>query len=170
MEKSLNILVFSDSHGHGDRIEEVVRRQITPPDAIFFLGDGLRDLAWCDFNGSPLYAVRGNCDFYSLDGTPDEIFTELGGIKIFAAHGHKYSVKSGHLAIAAKAASLGADIVMFGHTHTPFYEAVEKDDCLCGVKLTRKLHIFNPGSIGQGKEFGTVTVRNGVILPSLAEF
>ena len=151
-------------------MEEIIRRQITPPDAIFFLGDGLRDLAWCDLGGSPLYAVRGNCDLYSPDGTPDEIFTDLCGIKIFAAHGHKYSVKSGHLAMVAKAASLGADIMMFGHTHTPVCETFEKGETVCGVKLTRKLLVLNPGSIGHGKEFGTVTVRNGVILPSLAEF
>lgn len=166
----MNILVFSDSHGHGDRIEEIIRRQITPPDAIFFLGDGLRDLAWCDLGGSPLYSVCGNCDFYSSDTVQDEIFTELGGIKIFAAHGHRYSVKSGHITMAAKAASLGADVMLFGHTHTPVCETFNEGESLCGVKLTRKLHILNPGSIGYGREFGTVTVRNGVILLSHGEF
>ena len=165
----MNILVFSDSHGHGDRIEEVVKRQITLPDAIFFLGDGLRDLAWCDFGGSRLYAVRGNCDFYAPDGTCDEIFTELDGIKIFAAHGHKYSVKSGYLPMAARAAALGADIMLFGHTHTPVSCVLDTGDNSLGVSLTKKLYVMNPGSIGQGKSFGNITVRNGVILPSLSD-
>lgn len=164
----MNILVFSDSHGHGDLIEEVVHRQITPPDAVFFLGDGLRDLAWCDLCGSRLYSIRGNCDFYSSDDTGDEIFTELGGIKIFAAHGHKYSVKSGYLAMAARAASLGADIMLFGHTHEPICHAFNEGDTVLDIKLTKKLYVMNPGSIGQGKSFGTVTVRNGVILMHLA--
>ncbi len=165
----MNILVFSDSHGNGDRIEEVVRRQITPPDAIFFLGDGLRDLAWCDLGGSRLYSVRGNCDFYSTDDTKDEILTELGGIRIFAAHGHKYSVKSGYLGMAAKAASLGADIMLFGHTHEPMCYTFNVGDTVLNIKLTKKLFVMNPGSIGQGKSFGNITVRNGIILLSLAD-
>ncbi len=165
----MNILVFSDSHGNSDRIEEVVRRQITPPDAIFFLGDGLRDLAWCDLGGSLLYSVRGNCDLYSIDDTKDEILTELGGIRIFAAHGHKYSVKSGHYAMVARAASLGADIMLFGHTHEPMCCTYNEGDTVLDTKLTKKLCVMNPGSIGQGKTFGNITVRNGVILPSLAD-
>jgi len=162
----LNILVFSDSHGHGDRIEEIVRRQITQPDAIFFLGVGLRDLAWCDLGGAPVYSVRGNCDFYSSDTAQDEIFTEIGGIKIFAAHGHKYSVKSGYLSMAAKAASLGADMMMFGHTHEPMCKNFYEGDTLLDVCLDKPLCVMNPGSIGNGGSFINITLRNGKTLVS----
>jgi len=168
----LNILVFSDSHGHGDRIEDVLRRQIVPPDAVFFLGDGLRDLAWINTAGSPLYSVRGNCDFYSADTTDDEILINIDGVRIFAAHGHRYSVKSGYEAMAAKAATLGADIMLFGHTHEPLSETLQEGEAVGGVTLTKMLHILNPGSIGSygGATFGTVTVRKGVVLTAVAEF
>ena len=168
----MNILVFSDSHGHGDRIEDVIRRQITPPDAIFFLGDGLRDLAWINTGGSPLYSVRGNCDFYSSDTVEDELLINICGIRVFSAHGHRYSVKSDHSVMAARAASLGADLMLFGHTHLPLTECFDAGETVCGVTLQKKLHILNPGSIGNyaSATFGTVTVRNGVILASVAEF
>ena len=168
----MNILVFSDSHGHGDRIEDVISRQIAPPDAIFFLGDGLRDLAWINTRGTPLYSVRGNCDFYSSDTTEDEILINIGGTRIFAAHGHRYSVKSGHLAMAALAASKGADVMLFGHTHEPVCECIDVGETVCGVTLQKKLHILNPGSIGNygNATFATVTVRNGVVLTGIGEF
>ena len=41
----MNILVFSDSHGRGSRMLEALARQIKKPDAVIFLGDGLRDLS-----------------------------------------------------------------------------------------------------------------------------
>ena len=168
----MNILVFSDSHGHGDRIEDVIRRQITPPDAIFFLGDGLRDLAWINTGGVPIYSVRGNCDFYSSDAAEDELLINICGIRVFAAHGHRYSVKSGHSAMAAVAASKDADIMLFGHTHEPLCECFDAGETVFGVTLQKKLHILNPGSIGNygSASFGTVTVRNGVILTGIGEF
>ncbi len=163
----MDILVFSDSHGHPERIAEVLARPGVSPSAVFFLGDGLRDLAWLDFKGAPLYRVCGNCDFFAADGTESELFTELGGVKIFAAHGHRYSVKSTETHIAAHAAALGADIVLFGHTHTPLERTFSAGTELGGVTLTRDLHMLNPGSIGSGDaSFGQITLHNGRILTS----
>ena len=165
----MNILVFSDSHGHGDRIEDVIRRQITPPDAIFFLGDGLRDLAWINTGGSPLYSVRGNCDFYSSDAAEDELLINICGIRVFAAHGHKYFVKSSYLQMAHRAACLGADIMLFGHTHTPLCTSLEKGTVIGDVTLEKRLHILNPGSIGHGGSFGVTVIRGGEVLTSLGK-
>lgn len=164
-------MVFSDSHGSSDRIDAVISRQITPADAIFFLGDGLRDLAWLDVSGSQVFKVRGNCDLYGGDAE-DEMITELGGVRVFAAHGHRYSVKSGHYAMAARAASLGADIMLFGHTHSPVSEVIKAGETVGGVTLTNPLYVMNPGSIGAygNPTFGTITVRRGAILLSVAEF
>ncbi len=163
----MDILVFSDSHGHGERIAEVLARPRVSPSAIFFLGDGLRDLAWLELGGVPLYRVCGNCDFFVADGTESELLVELGGVRIFASHGHKYSVKSGYVRFAARAAELGADIALFGHTHTPLERTFSAGDVLGGVTLTRDLHLLNPGSIGDnGATFGCITLRNGQILTS----
>ena len=42
---------------------------------------------------------------------------EIEGVKIFACHGHLYSVKSGYDKLLYKAEELGCDIALFGHTH-----------------------------------------------------
>lgn len=164
----MEFLVFSDSHGHGEYIEEILDRQPRLPDAIFFLGDGLRDLAWQNFRGVPVYRVKGNCDFFGADTTDDELFIELGGVRIFAAHGHTYSVKSGYMKMAQRAAELGADIMLFGHTHDPITGTLAAGEMVGGVKLSRSLHIMNPGSLGAGV-FGSVTVIGNNILLCTAE-
>lgn len=163
----MDILVFSDSHGHGERIEEVLRRPGVSPSAVFFLGDGLRDLAWIDLRGVPLYRVSGNCDLFSADGVKDELFVELGGVKIFASHGHRYSVKSGHEAFVARAAALGADVALFGHTHIPMTRTYRADEVVCGAEIKKQLHVMNPGSIGASDaSFGNVSVHKGSVLTS----
>lgn len=160
----MEFIVFSDSHGAGDCMQAAFDRQICPPDAVFFLGDGLRDLAWCDFAARPIYRVRGNCDLFDTDAEDASLF-ELGGIRFFAAHGHKYSVKSGSALMASEAARLGADVMLFGHTHLAVCEEISKGETLGGVTLCKPLHIFNPGSIASGS-FGVITVRNGRLLLS----
>ncbi len=163
----MDILVFSDSHGHGERIEEVLRRPAVSPTAVFFLGDGLRDLAWIDLGGVPLYRVSGNCDLFSADRVEDEILVELCGIKIFAAHGHRYSVKSGHETFVARAAELGADVALFGHTHIPMTRTYRVGETFGGVQIKKELHVMNPGSIGAADaSFGNVSIHKGSILTS----
>lgn len=167
----MDLLIFSDSHGNADAVQRVIDRSVSRPDAIFFLGDGLRDLAWLDTRGAPIYAVRGNCDLYSAEGVPTELDMELGGLHIFASHGHLYSVKSGFSAMAAHAAGLGADIMLFGHTHEAMTETFPAGSSLGGVLLTKPLCIINPGSVGSGYDatFATLTLRSGQIIASIGE-
>ncbi len=163
----MDILVFSDSHGHGERIEEILQRPAVAPSAVFFLGDGLRDIAWIDFGGIPVYSVSGNCDIFASDDIKEELLVELGGVKIFAAHGHRYSVKSGHSAFAARAAALGADIALFGHTHTAMTYTYETGERLGNIELNKPLYLLNSGSIGEwDASFGSITIQNGHILTS----
>ena len=159
----MNVLIFSDSHGRAKNIEEVLARQTERAEAVIFLGDGLRDLDRIDTGDSELYCVRGNCDTFSPFYDEEEQVVFLGGLKIFIAHGHRYLVKSGCSAIAEKALRIGADIVMFGHTHTPLLLRVEKGQKIGDTVAEKPLYIFNPGSIAEGN-FGTLTVRSGNIL------
>lgn len=164
----MDILVISDSHGHADRIQDLIETRVLKTDAIFFLGDGLRDIAWLDTN-IPIYKVKGNCDFY-CEETESEILTELGGKLIFASHGHKYSVKSTEDIMIARAASLGADIMLYGHTHLATERTVSAGETVCGVTLKKKLHILNPGSIGSSdRGYGVVVIHGGNIITSLAK-
>ena len=50
-------------------------------------------------------------------------------------HGHKYNVKSSLLPITYKGKEVGADIVLFGHTHRAYLDEIDG------------MTIMNPGSV-----------------------
>ena len=164
----MTLLVLSDSHGRPDLIEEAIRR--VRPDGILFAGDGLRDLTRVELP-CPLWAVSGNCDWLSapliISGNAFEPQTEelvtVEGIRILLTHGHKYGVKSGPTAAAYRALELGADILVYGHTHVPVEYRLPPAEG--GSEERKPLILFNPGSIGdRDGSFGTITIRKGVIL------
>lgn len=147
----MNILVFSDSHGHPDHIKEALRRQIKRPDAVIFLGDGQRDMLYLELDGIPFYRVSGNCDLSSLfseGNAPDEMTVELGGKRIFITHGHNYAVKSGYGVIIAAALKRDADIVLFGHTHECLEKCLSCGNDEYGIPMKKEMYLVNPGSIG----------------------
>jgi putative phosphoesterase len=164
----MTLLVLSDSHGRPDLIEEAIRR--VRPDGILFAGDGLRDLTRVEIP-CPLWAVSGNCDWLSapliINGSAfvpqtEELVT-VEGIRILLTHGHKYGVKSGPTAAAYRALELGADILVYGHTHVPVEYRLPPAEG--GTEERKPLILFNPGSIGdRDGSFGTITIRNGVVL------
>ena len=166
----MNVLVFSDSHGRGSNMVEAFSRQIKRPDAIAFLGDGLRDLDYCEFDNIMLLAVTGNCDLYNLyckGIAKREIVVTLGGKKIMITHGDRYSVKSGLARIIMAADEIGADIVLFGHTHEPLSLYIDNEENDYGLKLKKPIYLFNPGSIGDyNATFGCLEIgsRGEVIL------
>ena len=164
----MTLLVLSDSHGRPDLIEEAIRR--VRPAGILFAGDGLRELPRVE-RPCPLWAVSGNCDWLStpliISGSAFEPQTEelvtVEGIRILLTHGHKYGVKSGPTAAAYRALELGADILVYGHTHVPVEYRLPPAEG--GSEERKPLILFNPGSIGdRDGSFGTITIRGGVIL------
>ena len=167
----VTLLILSDSHGRPDRIREAIRR--TRPDGILFAGDGLRDLTDCGLS-CPLWAVRGNCDWITsplivndslLEPREEELFT-FAGIRILLTHGHHHQVKGGLGLLAAHGAACGADLVVFGHTHIPLEYRLTPDSPAAPVGLSKPMILFNPGSLGDREaSFGTLTVRNGQMLP-----
>ena len=68
------------------------------------------------------------------------------------------------IGLSALAASRGADVVLFGHTHTAYEEIYQKGEKLGRTVLEKPLYIFNPGSIGDDGCFGTVEIRDGKML------
>lgn len=159
----MDLLIFSDSHGRADAMQAVLDRQIRTPDAVIFLGDGLRDIQWLDTNGSTLFDVRGNCDWFLGGDTPDERTLSFEGHKLLLTHGHAYGVKGGTGALVKYAQSVGADIVMFGHTHTPICETVPAGTVIGGEPIARPIYLFNPGSVAGGS-FGTLMLRGENVL------
>ena len=130
------IAVISDSHGNKTSISKI-KKKISNAEVLLFLGDGENDLKEIteDFTGE-VYAVRGNCDFEGK--YPEERIIEIKGKKIFMCHGHRYGVKYGYNSIYYRGKEVGADIVLFGHSHLPIIEECDG------------LTLMNPGSISHG--------------------
>ena len=94
-----------------------------------------------------IMAVKGNCDF---DNVEDELIFDIEDKVIFLCHGDKYNVKYGLDEIEAKAKSIDADIVIFGHTHTPLN--FKKDNII----------YLNPGSVSlpRGVDYKSFSIMN----------
>ena len=163
----MELLIFSDSHGNAEAMRRVLSRQPHAPDAVLFLGDGLRDAASLEDGRTLWYPVRGNCDWFSGDA-PTERRLYLEGHELLLLHGHEHGVKGGVGALLAYAARTGADVVLFGHTHLPREEVIPAGEVLGGVTLTRPLYLFNPGSVREGS-FGFLSMRGEQVLLSHGE-
>ena len=75
----------------------------------------------------------------------------LGGKKIYCTHGHAEHVKYGTDELICRARQEGADIVLYGHTHSG---VTAYDD---------GLYIMNPGSIRDG-HYGMIDIVPGGIM------
>ena len=166
----ITFLILSDSHGRSDFIDLALRR--VAPDGVLFAGDGLLDLTRCQELTCPLWAVRGNCDFLAAEPlviggslyTPeDEAVFAVEGVRILLMHGHLRGVKSGLDRAVCRAAEVGADILIFGHTHQPLERRLTPEAV---PSLQKPLTLFNPGSMGDWRHasFGTLTFRRGEYL------
>ena len=153
----MKLLVFSDSHGYADNILRAIEKE--KPALCFFLGDGADDLKKLAqrFPDLPVQAVRGNCDLRAA--LPKMLVCAVGGVKIFAAHGHLYNVKYDprlhELCSAAEKA--GAQIALFGHTHEAFHDRIG------GVE------VLNPGTVGRVSRpgYGVIDISEGAVTLSL---
>ncbi len=159
----MELLIFSDSHGRSERIEEALERQLRAPAAVLFAGDGLRDLQNIDFGRSALYEVAGNCDWFASD-TPAERLLFWEGHKLLLTHGHLYGVKHGYGTLLSHAVKEDIDLVVFGHTHTPCCEVFSAGTTLFGKTLERPIYLFNPGSLGDSGRFGTLMLSGNTVL------
>ncbi len=138
----MKLCILSDSHGAVRNMIAVVER--AKPQLCFFLGDGERDLAAVQarFPALPFYAVRGNCDLRSR--LSSSLVCSIGGVSVFAAHGHLYNVKyePGLESLAAAAREAGARLALYGHTH------LARLECRDGITF------LNPGAVGRAAHPG----------------
>lgn len=130
----MKILVFSDSHGKVDPMEQVM--ELEKPDRVFHLGDCERDAKRLKkrYPDMVLDQVPGNCD---MSDNPHTKILLIGTKKIMMTHGHDFNVKASFLSLAMAAKEREVDVVLFGHTHRIFYEN------------HNGLWMLNPGSIGE---------------------
>lgn len=136
----MRILIVSDTHGRHHALDCALR-ETGEIDMFIHLGDVedgedyLEAVVDCE-----KHIVRGNNDFFS--DLPREEEFEIGPYHAFITHGHYYYVSMDIERIMVEGKSRGADLVMFGHTHRPFF--LQKDG----------MTILNPGSLSFPRQEG----------------
>ena len=131
----MKLLLISDTHG-----EMPIDIKKMDFDAVMHAGD-IGDAAFFGaLNNAAgekdLHAVSGNTDIVLSGYIPESVSTDIGGLRFFIVHNltapHRILPENESAMNAAK-----AEIVVFGHTHTPLAEE-------------RGGRIFiNPGSLGK---------------------
>ena len=136
----MNIIVFSDSHGHTRNMISTLQKH---PDIeyVLHLGDYGTDISEVqEFNPTLLTdAVQGNNDKKKIYQLEKVII--LAGKKILITHGHNYNVRRNLTQLVNKGLQENFSAILFGHTHEPFIKTIE------GILLV------NPGSIFSQRDF-----------------
>ncbi|MCG3585187.1 metallophosphoesterase [Clostridioides difficile] len=115
----MKIGIVSDTHMMIKNMEKTIP-YLKECDLIIHAGDNFTDSRYIhSMTNVGIIAVKGNCDF---DAVEEEVVFEVANKTIFLCHGDKYGVKYGTNMLEKKATEVDADIVIFGHTHTPFRE------------------------------------------------
>lgn len=143
------IVVISDSHGNRQDIDGLMP-VLSEADLIIHLGDTSGDGGYIRSRfPQKTKVLNGNCDFMKLG--EDEITLDIEGVKIFACHGHRYSVKTTLARLAQRAEELGCNIALYGHTH----EAAERE--------TGGIKAINPGALPRygRKSYAYIVIHNG---------
>ena len=142
----MKALILSDSHKSFSSVCSAIDRN---PDInlIIHAGDVHRDVEdiMDAYPHLPCAYVLGNNDFRVWD-VPYDRFFEFGGKKIFLTHGHNYGVKMSPYRVISEAKKRGADICIFGHTHTKYFDE--------GDIIT-----INPGAAT--RSYALLTIENG---------
>ena len=150
------MLVISDTHGNYTLAIKAhsLSEQI---DIIVHLGDGSSDAELMrELLDEQVISVAGNCDLGS--SAPRELLWECEGKRILLTHGDAYGVKTGLDKLKRRAREIGADLVLFGHSHL----------------VTQELHsdilFLNPGTMMNAthlKSYAIVAVLPDGITASL---
>ncbi|MGE5474011.1 MAG: YfcE family phosphodiesterase [Ignavibacteriales bacterium] len=130
----MKAIIFSDSHGQTDAMIDIVAKN-NDVHKIIHLGDLVKDAERLEYEYPNIEIIRvaGNNDWYSNE--PTERLIELSNKKTLITHGNFYGVKNGLSKVLGRSKELGAEVVLFGHTHIP-HESYEQNVLL-----------INPGSI-----------------------
>lgn len=146
----MRIIAFSDVHRQTGKLFEIIEKH---PEADLFLncGDSAEEVddVQTFHRNIKIRSVCGNCDWNC--SFPNELLFDFAGKKFFAAHGHTYCVKHGLERIKKRAAQLGADICVFGHTHIP----------MC--RRENDVFYFNPGAVLDGV-YGIIDIVDSQII------
>ena len=145
----MKILVFSDSHRSLSGMYAAI--DLHRPQQVIHLGDIMVDAEEVaeHYPKLPFCLVPGNCDGWGA-AVPVKKQINLAGKSILLSHGHRWGVKSGYDTAIADARAVGADILLFGHTHIPLCRQLEDG-----------LWMMNPGPARSS--YGLIEIEDGVV-------
>lgn len=151
--------LISDSHGDMVNLKKAVL-SMGAVEVLLHAGDFYEDSRRIErASGLKVIGVMGNCD-HLMTG-PVEKVVEAGGKSILLTHGHQYGVKRDKGALRQRAALLGVQVVVFGHTHIA--ESFWSDGVL----------FINPGSCRYGRSehglsYGILEINEcGAMVPTI---
>jgi putative phosphoesterase len=131
------VLVLADSHHGLGALVAALKKYAPKVDLVVHLGDGVEDLAPASqlarVELPSVATVRGNGD--PDPDLPTRRVIELEGRKALLVHGHLDGVGEGLDRALRSAEAAGAGLLLFAHTHKPFFEEY------------RGVLALNPGSI-----------------------
>lgn len=136
----MRVLIVSDTHGRHGSLDRALE-MAGDIDLFIHLGDVeggeeyINAAVQCE-----KHIVRGNNDFFT--DLPREEEFSIGKYRVFITHGHHYYVSLNSEYIKEEAQARKVDIVMFGHTHRPYYEE------------WGGMVILNPGSLSFPRQEG----------------
>lgn len=137
---------MSDTHGDVSRTFTAYSL-VAPVDIVIHLGDGSAEAELLrEALDVPVISIAGNGD--SGSRAPREQLWECEGKRILLTHGDAYQVKSGLGRLRQRADEIGADAVLFGHTHKGVSE--QHADLL----------MINPGALSHVAHHRSVAVLN----------
>lgn len=152
------IAVLADTHGDISSVCKHLKQWKL--DGLLFAGDYYRD-------GEKIaqtlrinyYGVRGNCDRYESQARDEEII-ELMSKRIYLLHGQQYGVKQSISRLYYRALELEVDTVVYGHTHFPHMEKIDK------------IWMINPGSPSRNRidsrgSYGLIEIEPDIFKPRL---
>lgn len=153
----MHIAVLSDTHLRpGKSLPSFVWEHLNQVDMILHAGD-LTNMGLLEDLSSlaPVRAVSGNCDGWDV-ALPDRDIIECEGVNIGLIHGHVGKGKNTPDRAYYAFVDSKVDIIVFGHSHTPFLE------------WRNGLLLFNPGSPTDKRReqyfsFGLITIEQGQI-------
>ena len=110
------LLILSDTHNNIKALEQL-SSIMKDSDYIIHLGDYQKDIMLFREYSNKIYSVKGNCD-----GGGEDLVLEIENTKLLLTHGDKYSVKTTLTNLLFRAKEIGANVVLYGHTHIPKIE------------------------------------------------
>lgn len=154
----MRIAVLSDTHLRaGKSLPSFVLENLSPIDLIIHAGDltnmGLID----DLTAyAAVRAVRGNCDGWDVNLPERDVF-ECEGFRIGLIHGNAGKGNTTPDRAYNEFKDSSVDIIIFGHSHTPYME------------WRNSVLLFNPGSPTEKRRelqysFGIIEISSGKVI------